>query len=342
MIRFLILLGTSWVIVQAHGQQLSADDLSRIEDFEIDHLQGHWYKAAEPILLSFSQPKFMRISELKKMDPEYKGIFYEFILQENGQYVSNQEWQKPYVYDSKKRFLKFDVNPPGYTQRFRTFGVRSITQDRLILQKQIDGSSVVIYVFDRVKNQDHLRQEKWQEYFGTQSYKLSNSTNPGNIYKTLLIYQNGSSRHADVTYDVEKFRGTETQLANDKRMLSAFVIDDQLWTRRQFKNQERWVIMIKSGPISLYDVPVESGGFGRYYQKYDNPPVAAAGLILGFKKKGAKMTEDYEALSSKIAKKQKGYGLNQFEDIIDEYNEWVFKNDPEKHREYTLSFGGQD
>lgn len=63
------------------------------------------------------------------------------------------------------------------------------------------------------------------------------------------------------------------------------------------------------------------------WNKDGEEPIQYASLVLGFAKKISKLVEDYPELTSKIANKEKGYGIMNMTSIADEYNlYWKSKN----------------
>ena len=58
------------------------------------------------------------------------------------------------------------------------------------------------------------------------------------------------------------------------------------------------------------------------WQRLDEKILQHSSLILGFAKKVSALLDDYPELSSKVAGKEKGYGITNVFSIIDEYNAW--------------------
>lgn len=61
------------------------------------------------------------------------------------------------------------------------------------------------------------------------------------------------------------------------------------------------------------------------WQRLDEKVLQHQSLILGFAKKFSALMDDYPELSSKIAGKEKGYGLMNIFSIVDEYNKYWAK-----------------
>jgi hypothetical protein len=62
-----------------------------------------------------------------------------------------------------------------------------------------------------------------------------------------------------------------------------------------------------------------------YYKpndKENSKPMMMQDFGIGFAKKMAAYVADYEALSTKVTDKEKGYGMLQIDKIIEEYNAW--------------------
>lgn len=95
----------------------------------------------------------------------------------------------------------------------------------------------------------------------------------------------------------------------------------------------RFVLLVKDGAIaqySWYDRVVE---YPEY--KYENKDVFQkkggkafdGAVLLNFAKKMSEIVNDYPELSTKIANKEKGYGVTSLYNIIEEYNQWALDKD---------------
>jgi hypothetical protein len=60
-----------------------------------------------------------------------------------------------------------------------------------------------------------------------------------------------------------------------------------------------------------------------FWQKGDEEPVSNSSMLFGFKKAAIKLVGDDAELAAKIDRKEKGYGMMNLEQIVDEYNAWA-------------------
>ena len=79
-------------------------------------------------------------------------------------------------------------------------------------------------------------------------------------------------------------------------------------------------IMTKTETIGEYEERIHTDEI--VWQKLDEKPFQQGELILGFAKKISKLLSDYPELAAKVENKEKGYGLLNIYDIMDEYNAW--------------------
>ena len=61
-------------------------------------------------------------------------------------------------------------------------------------------------------------------------------------------------------------------------------------------------------------------------QKGDEKPFEANSLLLGYVKKMSELVKENPELVKKITNKEKGYGILNYENVVNEYNEWYIKN----------------
>ena len=77
--------------------------------------------------------------------------------------------------------------------------------------------------------------------------------------------------------------------------------------------------------------PTQTNGQSPYIekeilQKGDEKPFEANGLLLGYVKKMSELVKENPELVKKITNKEKGYGILNYENVVNEYNEWYIKN----------------
>jgi len=98
---------------------------------------------------------------------------------------------------------------------------------------------------------------------------------------------------------------------------------------------ETFVLVVENGPITLYDYEIFDESVTppartskSFIQLADGTVVDVSSLMLGFAKKMPEYVKDYPELASKIANKEKGYGLLNITSVIREYNEWAMAKNP--------------
>jgi hypothetical protein len=122
--------------------------------------------------------------------------------------------------------------------------------------------------------------------------------------------------------------------------LKEFFVNDIRWISVTALRKKQFAPVAIDGPVTTYwimsypegvsytdeNTPYEKSEF---LKKLDGDPVASATLLLGFKKKMSAFLSDHEELAKKIAKKETGYGMMGYNDIIKEYNDWYIEEHPE-------------
>jgi hypothetical protein len=97
----------------------------------------------------------------------------------------------------------------------------------------------------------------------------------------------------------------------------------------------RFLLVKKEGRIKTcvwYELnPTQTNGQSPYIekeilQKGDEKPFEANGLLLGYVKKMSELVKENPELVKKITNKEKGYGILNYENVVNEYNEWYIKN----------------
>ena len=86
------------------------------------------------------------------------------------------------------------------------------------------------------------------------------------------------------------------------------------------------VAAIKMGNESDADYDVRVNKDENVWQKGDENPFQQSDLVLGFAKKMNKLVSEYSELAKKVEDKEKGYGLTNIYNIIEEYNKWWESN----------------
>jgi len=164
--------------------------------------------------------------------------------------------------------------------------------------------------------------------------KSTNDTVKGKI-----AYQHYATNQSNISFSID---GTDEKTIicrpND---LLGFWMEETFWmstinTKLQAENNEKlFVLMVRQGPISLYEYYKEddeaSDGWKTIslIKKMDENYSIAGNLLLGFKKKMSEYVSEYKDLAEKIANKEKGYRVLHINKIIDEYNAWYMKSNPD-------------
>ncbi len=79
-------------------------------------------------------------------------------------------------------------------------------------------------------------------------------------------------------------------------------------------------VMGKNETMADYEARVHTDEI--VWQKEGEKPFQQTELVLGFAKKISKLLSDYPELSEKVENKEKGYGIMNIYNIMDEYNAW--------------------
>lgn len=123
-----------------------------------------------------------------------------------------------------------------------------------------------------------------------------------------------------------------------KTDLEGFIINNKVWALRQTPLGDLWCVIDKQGAIDQYTYVTSDGEkdgsevlTGQVTRNRFQPDlVTSSEWMFGYKKKMAKMVEDYPELAAKVSGGEKGYGMMAMGNVIDEYNAWYEKNNPGK------------
>lgn len=183
-------------------------------------------------------------------------------------------------------------------------------------------------------SQNYYNSDKLGRWVDGYIIKSTNDTVKGKI-----AYQHYATNQSNISFSVD---GTpEKTIICRPNDLLCFWMEETFWmstinTTLQAENNEKlFVLMVRQGPISLYEYYKEddeaSDGWKTIslIKKLDENYSIAGNLLLGFKKKMSKYVSEYEDLAKKIANKEKGYKVLNINKIIDEYNAWYMKANPD-------------
>lgn len=221
-----------------------------------------------------------------------------------------------------------------------------------------------------------FKQSQWNQLIISKSDLTENANSAKNIdivYQGLAIFKTGKIEEINLKYQnqltlsntkdplllygdeyVEKEKTDDSAISFiDKNELQSFVIGDQLWLPKTLKNKTKWALIFVQGPLSsfiIYEKPTASkmGGVGNpgsatanpdenrklYLQKFGEETMQ--NILIGFRKKAAKLVADNNDLSSKISAKEKGYGASNQDRIAAEYNQWFKESNPDQYSQYFL------
>ena len=122
--------------------------------------------------------------------------------------------------------------------------------------------------------------------------------------------------------------------------LKEFFVDGNHWISVNENKKQQFAVCARYGAITVYQTlsypeGVEYGDDNTpwetvtYQKKLDEERVATAGFLIGFKKKMSEYVSDYPEMAKKIEKKEKGYGMMNHYQIVDEYNAWYMEQNPD-------------
>jgi len=183
--------------------------------------------------------------------------------------------------------------------------------------------------------------EKWQHVMTTPNHstaisKIHETLQYRHWYQGLLLYADGTIKETSICfssfYNLSKSNGflkTTTVGEVPKKNLSGFVIDQYFWT----KHSNNWGMVQIQGPISYYVTYDTSEEANSYLLDEQRKELSAADLSSGFRKKMKNLVGDHLSLIKKIDQKEVGYKYSSqnLVNILNEYNEWVRINDPNRY-----------
>ena len=185
-----------------------------------------------------------------------------------------------------------------------------------------------------VMSQSYFNYDKLGRWVDGYIIKSTNDTVKGKI-----AYKHYSVNQSNISFSID---GTsEKTIIYRPNDLLGFWMEKTFWmstintTLQAENNKKLFVLMVRQGPISLYEYYKEddeaSDGWKTIslIKKLDENYSIAGNLLLGFKKKMSEYVNEYEELAKKIADKEKGYKVLNINKIIDEFNAWYLKKSPD-------------
>lgn len=170
-----------------------------------------------------------------------------------------------------------------------------------------------------------------------------NSADFGKLFNCTIILKSGETKNLNVRYQHPDFLKsanhpleTENEGYINKRDIETFFIKNQCWVERQTPSENQWVILSKQGAIEhVIYIMSESKGTkptimsGEFISK-NGVIESSTTLMLGYKKKMNAFVSDYPELVKKVSDGEKGYGFVTYLLVVDEYNTWYDKANPDK------------
>jgi len=191
--------------------------------------------------------------------------------------------------------------------------------------------------------QNPLAKEKWQNViaktnFSNELGKVQQTLKSGYWFEGLLVYKDGTAKETNINItslphiSMPNGRIKTTDLGEvNKKDLSYFIIDQYLWMNKA----EKWGVVQVKGPMSLF-VTFNSEDESTTTHIIDEQGKWASQeeIEAGFRKKMKGLLADYAPLAKKINDKAEGYrSVTNLSTILNEYNEWIRTNDPDRYRQ---------
>jgi hypothetical protein len=102
--------------------------------------------------------------------------------------------------------------------------------------------------------------------------------------------------------------------------------DGRICVYDYYITQEGGATMVKSDDETWEEYDTRRYTTNVVLQKGDERPRESTWYLMSFAKRMAELVEDYEELAESIRNKEKGYRIDKFYDIIEEYNIWYAAN----------------
>ena len=189
---------------------------------------------------------------------------------------------------------------------------------------------------------DPLSKAEWKEVitktnFSEETSQVEQQLQYGNWYSGLLLYKDGSVKETTICitsfYHLSQQKGrlkTTNYGQVSKSELSRFVIGDYMWANKA----GIWGIVQMKGPLCSMIAYQEDETPSIYLIDEQGNWATESDIASGFRKKMKLLIGDHLLLAQKIDEKASGYrySAENFANIINEYNEWIRVNDPNRYQ----------
>jgi hypothetical protein len=176
-----------------------------------------------------------------------------------------------------------------------------------------------------------------------------NSSDYGKSFDCTIIFKSGETKklyvkysHPGVLMGPKNLLETNTEGNLDKNLIETFYMNNQCWVERSTPVGRQWVILNRQGVIehvtyitsavttsNVNTTPVTGDLIIKNGQWETN-----TSLVMGYKKKMSSFISDYPELAVKVTNGEKGYGFINYLNVVDEYNAWFEKNNPDQIKYY--------
>lgn len=155
----------------------------------------------------------------------------------------------------------------------------------------------------------YSNQNRCEFYLNENDKKATEKYGPKDIKAYML---------ADKFYKSIPFSGGLVKSNNFCLQTASGRISSYVW----YSTKDGFVNMNKGDGESQEDFDKRRYEIKNVYQKLEEDPFLLDSYLLSFAKKMSALVSDYPELSKKIADKEKGYKIDAFFKIIEEYNTW--------------------
>jgi hypothetical protein len=182
----------------------------------------------------------------------------------------------------------------------------------------------------------------------------------GGIYPGYIVTLNGDTvkgyvqhnnrvDNQDKAYFYTDPNSNKTKKSYNPSELKGYMVGDKVyrsieWSGGLFGKMMKFNLLEKDGAIAQYTFYAKSEGYmiqvhnkdeddyaydarvserQSVFQKRNEKPFDQTSLGLSFAKKTSELVSDYPELAAKVKNKEKGYGMLNLLEIIDEYNRWA-------------------
>ena len=185
-----------------------------------------------------------------------------------------------------------------------------------------------------------------------QLFAQFNPADFGKSFDCTIIFKSGETKnlsakypHPGILMGPKNPLETNTEGNIDKSLIETFYMNNQCWVERSTPVGRQWVILNRQGAIE--HVTYITSGLATSNATTTNTTVitgdliskngkweTSGSLVMGYKKKMSSFISDYPELATKVTNGEKGYGFITYLNVVDEYNGWFEKNNPDQIKYY--------